>query len=850
MKRRSFEESDLIRLRLQRLDRVTSSRPLIEVLFSAAPVLPLAISLIAGIWIRDIIPAGYSMFVFWSGVLVSCGLFLLSLKAGSSRRLYLTLAAACAIFFAAGLGLYHCTIHIGPNHISRCLQSERQLATLKGLVVSPVSSAESNSSIPWLEPQSAFYLDAQSILSEGQWIPVSGLVRVQVAEPVSGIRPGNQVAIYCWLSRFQPPPNPGQFDIRKYMSRKGVYVAASVPIREGVEVVNPSVSLMHCVRSFFYRFCEDSLLDDCLPDRDVRSLSAALLLGRRENLDPAIMAAFQKTNLAHYISLSGQNVGILAGSLWILLRTFGLPKRLRALLCIVLILIYALVVPSMPAINRAVFLACFIFGSFLLRRRSSPVNTLAISALVLLMFRPNELFSMGWQLSYLSVLGILILYEPVVFYLREWIFYPIVLPLETRSTFVQHFLYALLNATAVGVAAWVAIAGLLLCYFGSINPMSPIWTVLVMPFMLVLLYAGYLKLVISKLLPSAAAILSVIIHYAARGFEQSVLFLAKIDICQVICRPPHAVLVVLIYAAILMLLFLPFLYRKTRWSLCLFCGVLFLQPFLLQHMRALSGQTLEMTCLSVGHGQAIVLSGPDKTNVLLDAGSITVRDVGQKIVVPFLQRSGVSVLDAVYVSHGDLDHINALANVATCIRIERLLANTAFLKSADKASLEQDLCRDLNKFDIAPKTITHFSADDMKVLSLWPTAIATSRTDLSENDTSEVLLIEYAGRRLLLCGDIELYAQQELLACYPDLRADVMVLPHHGSTVNLDDRFISHFKPEVIIASCAYNRVENAWQSPEGSTAKVYYTGRDGAVTVKIKADGTLSADGFLDSKQ
>jgi competence protein ComEC len=144
----------------------------------------------------------------------------------------------------------------------------------------------------------------------------------------------------------------------------------------------------------------------------------------------------------------------------------------------------------MPAINRAVFLSCFIFSSFLLRHRSRPINTLALSAIVLLLIQPSELFSMGWQLSFLSVLGILVLYEPVVFCLRSCFFYPVVFLLRRRFPPAQSVLHGLVDLTAVGVAAWLAIAGLLLYYFGSINPMSPIWTVLVFPFVLILLYAG------------------------------------------------------------------------------------------------------------------------------------------------------------------------------------------------------------------------------------------------------------------------------------------------------------------------------------------------------------------------
>lgn len=851
MKRRSFDESDLIRLRLRRLDRVTDSRLLIEKLFTIAPLLPFALFFMAGIWLVDIAAIRPWFGTILGGTVVLSGiLFAFSFNSTISRQLTLSLTAACLIFLAAGMMRYYSMLYISPNHISRCLLSNRQLATLKGVVISPVTEAPQSSSIPWLETQSSFYLKTRFILSDGRWIPVSGTVRVQAGETLPEIRPGNTVLIYCWLSRFQPPPNPGQFDLKHYMARKGVYTAASVSIREGVEIIDPAASWIYTLRSMLYSFCEDSLLDDGLPDRDVRSMAAALLLGHREALKPQIMAAFQKTNLAHYISLSGQNVGILAGSLWILLRTAGLPKRPRALLCIVLILIYALVVPSMPAINRAVFLSCFIFSSFLLRRRSRPINTLALSAIVLLLIRPSELFSMGWQLSFLSVLGILVLYEPVVFYLRSWFFYPVIFLLRRRFSPVQSVLHGLVDLTAVGVAAWLAIAGLLLYYFGSINPMSPIWTVLVFPFVLVLLYAGYIKLLIAKLLPTTAAFLSLLIHYAARGFEECVLLLSKVDMFRIVSRPPPFYIIVLIYLSLLSLFFLPVIFRRIRLAIYLICVCLFLQPLTVQAFDFLTKNPFELTCLSVGHGQSIVLSSPHGENILFDAGSITSGAITQKIIVPFLQQQGISSLDAVYLSHGDLDHINGLSDLAAFVRIQKLSANCNFLRAAKEASMEQKLCHNLEQLDVFPEPVKEVvSQEGIRIQSIWPTRQAMDESVVSDNDASEVLLVEYKSRKILLCGDIELYAQRMILSLYSDLRVDVLVLPHHGSAVNLDERFVEHFEPRFVIASGALNRTSNAWHPSEASTIKAFYTGLDGAVTIKIKADGTLSAAGFLSPK-
>ena len=291
--------------------------------------------------------------------------------------------------------------------------------------------------------------------------------RVQILEPVAHVRPGNTVRVDCWLSHFSPPANPGQFDLQKHMHRRGVYLAASVPIAEGIEVVNPSESLLPKTRSALYHLASDALLDETATDNTVRSLTSALLLGQRQDLSPRIMAAFRSTNLAHFISLSGMHVGILAGSLWWLIRITGLTKRPRAILCIALILLYAMIVPARAPTMRAVFISCFFFASVLFKRQASALNTLSLSALVLLFVHPYDLFAAGWQLSFLSILGILLFFPAMQYHFLTKFFYPVTAYLPKRLTGLRSFLRIIIDWLAVGTSVWITIAPILLYILGK-----------------------------------------------------------------------------------------------------------------------------------------------------------------------------------------------------------------------------------------------------------------------------------------------------------------------------------------------------------------------------------------------
>jgi competence protein ComEC len=194
-----------------------------------------------------------------------------------------------------------------------------------------------------------------------------------------------------------------------------------------------------------------------------------------------------------------------------------------------------------------------------------------------------------------------------------------------------------------------------------------------------------------------------------------------------------------------------------------------------------------------------------------------------------------------------MDHINAVGDVAAAEKIDTIYANQVLLNSAQEPSIENEVCETLA---LMGQTVGPFQAysghSGVTIKSIWPQETILSEPTVSENDKSEVLLIEYAGRKILLCGDIERIAQNRLIKCNPDLTVDVLILPHHGSTTNLDARFVESLKPTIVIASCSKRSISNAYHPPKGASIQAFYTASDGAVTVKIKSDGNLDANGFL----
>jgi len=252
-----------------------------------------------------------------------------------------------------------------------------------------------------------------------------------------------------------------------------------------------------------------------------------------------------------------------------------------------------------------------------------------------------------------------------------------------------------------------------------------------------------------------------------------------------------------------------------------------------------------MTCLDVGHGQAILAQLPGKGNILFDAGSLHSKDIGRRIVLPFLGYSGISRIDSIIISHNDVDHINGIPEIVEHCKVEHVYANDAFFDGINqwgptkflndwliKKGFEKDLKRERLE-----RGLNLNGPASIKIL--WPSE-QTLQEQLSDNNKSLVSLIQFGDVKILLCSDIEKFAQVELLRLYPNLKADVVVVPHHGSKKTTEQHFLENLDAEILICSCGRSDYQNNRTIKPKSKAKWLCTAEHGVVIVCLDKDGII----------
>jgi competence protein ComEC len=787
---------------------------------------------------------------FWFAAIAVCAVTVVVLMIRGTKQAYA--GAYLALICFACLGAIRLTsfYRAKPNDIRNLVGSEPTLATVRGVIASepyPDSNEWRFSRFTPTDRGSSFYLEITDVETVDGWTKSAGLVRVRVNESVLDLKPGNFIQMYCWLDRFGGATNPGEFDIAKYLAAKGVFVAASVESRDAIELLRSNTAGVYAkIRGTLQRIAIQALMSGSDPREESEKLLLALVLGYRADIDKTILEAFRQTGLLHFVCLSGMNFAMVIGFVWWVCKTAGLLKRGRAIVCIIAAVLFLLVVPeNAPAFRAGVM--CFAFcGAFIFRRKSNLFNSLALAAVVLLLIRPTGLFEAGWQLSFVSVLGILALCPR---------FYPILRERTIDQPWFADFMKARPHLPRIltnpwpyslfstSFTAWLATAGIMLYHFYTIQWLTSIWTVLVSPLIGVVSILGYLKLIIAIVSPTIATALGIIANILADLLIYVVKLIAGLNISEILIGKTGVMTILLFYGLIVFSFFFRLQNLTLKKAVCVISAMLILAMLALPKWQKAHNNNLTVTVLDVGHGQAILAQLPGGNNMLFDAGSLSRNDIGSRVVLPFLRYNAIGKIDAVIISHGDIDHINGLPEIADGV----IYAGDVFFDEEHTRPTVQFLHEEMRQkgIEIKPADDKMQTKGPAVIKLLWPVPGSYEINQVSDNDKSLVMMIEFAGGRIFLCSDIEKFAQKEVLRLYPDLKPDVLIAPHHGSIKTLEPDFINKLGPDVVICSCGRTAYEKGQAIKEAGNSRLFYTGRDGAVTIRVSKQGLIDTTTF-----
>lgn len=843
-----------------------------------APLFPAAAGLIAGIALDESLRfptlAYFSLFVVSSLPAIS----------GSIRRTIGPLLIFVAAVSVGGTLHLQAARTVPVSSIELYADPTGRIARVRGTVVSEpqVLGDSPNPFAKWTYQgeRTAFLVDAESLEGVEGDITVSGRIRVTVHEAVLDLSENEKVEVFGWLYALTPPQNPGGFDWRGFQRRQGVVARMSCDHRQNVRRLGVDPRQRRWVT--WLRTTVRGLLTDDLATGTPEevSLLEAMVLGHRSRFDRRLNEVFIRAGVIHFIAVSGTNVAILMSLVWSIGRLLRRTKRRCTWLMVLSIITYALVADPRPPILRATVMGLLFCISLLLRHPQATLNWTSAAAVILILFDPTTIFDAGFQLSFAAVLGVgylapamlqamiscglwferVILGRPFAVKDRQLARAAATTPLGVRRQ-VRRIRYKVPRYVAVVVAAcvgaWLAGFPIVAAYFHRVQPWGAVSSAIVFPLMSLVMVLGVVKVVVATISPGLSSVVAAILTVTDQWLVRIVESLAGLPGANLtastspwwVVTPYYALLVAFVTRFPRTLALsragiestglprpqqpLPAPWCSAALVILVLCGIAWCWP------KGKHDQ-LRMTVLAVGRGSAMVIELPDGRTILYDAGTSLPSDTGRNVVGPFLFHRGIRHIDRIYISHPNLDHFSGIPTVLDQIKADAVIINPCFEPKSSPRSPSRQLLKLLSssgqKVQILNTSTKTWEFGGVGFELLWPEGECDPQ--LSANETSAVLRLNYAGRSILLTGDIEDGTQRALLE-RGDLHADILLLPHHGSVRASTADFIRAVAPLAVIRSSN----ERTQQTLSGLDAAIggvplYNTADLGAVEVVLDREG------------
>ncbi|MFC1707807.1 ComEC/Rec2 family competence protein [Planctomycetota bacterium] len=751
------------------------------------------------------------------------------------------------------------------DHVAQLASNEKVTTAVVGRIIN--DPTERRVAVPPLR-WCTFQLDVEAVLEDGERRGARGLIQVYVTTTVRTPRLcyGDTVLLVGSLARPAVPTNPGQFNFPAHLAADGIHAVLSVKAWNEVKVLAQGGGAVVWRTALQAREHLAGRVD-ALMEPGTAALVKSVLLGQRSDLPVYVRDLFERTGLLHLLAISGLHTALLACLVHFVLRQLRIPDRASCVLVVVFAASYCLLVGARPSVVRAsIMIAIYLFGR-VLRREPDALNTLGLAALAILLYRPEEVFDTGFQLSFLAVLGLILLAKPLLVTVRQRLArqveatWPVRLLTERTVPFLA-------SALVVSVVASLATAPLILYRFHIVTPGSVVLN-LVAPLLLAgVLASGAAMLVVASLGDLVAWPLVVVTEVAAEALQG----LASWGACLpwMYAYLPD-VRLWQVAAAYLLLLGLVWSVRSRNGHrlITLYAAVLFVLALVPYGPRPVPAGSARLTVLDVSNGSAVYLE--TSTGVaLFDCGSTRIMP-GRRYICPALWNAGHSRLEHVFLSHADHDHTGGLEETMDRFSVGQVYVGEGFRRSAKGRQLLDEVRRrgiavvTLRKGDqvelggkvvatvlgppshsgpkraMPDRTVARVcsSAPGPSPKRGAPTRARRSEALLHSNDASLVVHVAVGRRSILFTGDIEERGTRSLLASGADVGADVLIVPHHGGRNRESGALARAVRPQLAIVSSRRGFSEpSVAVALEDAGAVVTGTAWCGAVSVTLDAAG------------
>lgn len=571
---------------------------------------------------------------------------------------------------------------------------------------------------------------------------------------------------------------PNGFNYKEYLENNGV---SNTILAEKIKVKRQSENIFYIIKNKAYErtklFKEPSYI-------------YAFVLGNTNYLDNEVNKIYLENGITHLFSLSGLHVSIFALIIINILKAFKIGEFKRIFIVFMVLLLFTFITGYSPSIIRATILFFLIALNKYFKLNVKTENILILTFFISLLLKPNDIYNVGFQLSYIVTYFLII------------------------SNFLLKDKSKIKILLLISIISLISSLPIIINLNSEVNLFSIFNNIIFVPFVTYIVFP-------LALITYSIPFIQEIFYFFIDIMEYLTVLLNNFKMMIVIKY--INLIFVLIYYIFLFLLF------KTKQFKFLFFN--FILILIIKFSNVIDKNTY-FYFLDVGQGDSMFILTENKKSIIIDTGGkITYKkenwavrnssySICEDTLVPFYKSLGINKIDYMFITHGDVDH----AKEAKCIE-QSMNVKQSFINSDEVTEYEK--LYNYKKFGNS-----FIKIDNVKIYNI------NDNLYDNENDNSLVLLIEINDLKFLLMGDAGVLVEKNLMDRYNLKEIDILKVGHHGSKSSSSKEFIDEVNPKYSIISVGKN---NRYGHPNNEVlenlkdSKIYRTDRDGSIMFMIK---------------
>ncbi|MBP1968725.1 competence protein ComEC [Virgibacillus natechei] len=599
--------------------------------------------------------------------------------------------------------------------------------------------------------------------------------------------------------------NPGQFDYRNYLLKQAIPYQLILNSLDDIQCEGSAfLHLVYNIRDMLRKQVEANI------SKETGSWLTAIVLGDDSLLSDDTIELFQRWSLSHILAISGLHIGLVVALVYFALIKLNLFTKEKAQWIMMLFLpVYALIAGGEPSVWRASTMVLIFIILNKVKLKFSVTDTFSIVFLLLIVVDKYIVYHVGFQLSFIVTFGLLLS--------RQWIS-------NTNISVMQ--------VLQIGFVAQMMILPLQLAYFSTFQPLSillnwiivPYFSLFIIPFMFILLLL--------------TALPSFFVLFFDKAFVQiHNIVLTFIEFMDTYANfawtmGPLPIIVAVFYYILFFIFMNQLQHGKLNQAFRFGCAITIL--IICVAIRPYFSPVGMVTMLDVGQAEAFVIELPYRQGVIfIEAGAtFSFEDMEpsdrayKQVIKPYLDSRGISHIDAVFLSHKDIDHVGSVPFMLEDLDVEQIIIS-------DLYELDRDTIELWKNHDIQ---IQQTKRDEIIVVEDHPFyVLAPYKDHNSANENSLVLYTEFGRKDWLFSGEIGKAEEREIITTYQSLPVDVLKVAHHGSNTSTDETFISRISADYALIAVGEN---NTYGHP---TLEVLETLSEEAMTIlRTDKDGAV----------